>query len=189
MQFFFWEKAYGVVAFPKEYHVLDVCLLDPNHTYQGMDIEMEKSFWQEHPQNGTFYGLWTLLGENTNPFDVPYEKRIVMMGNYTKWNVDQLYERVPEIRELMNGECLGGSVPCFVYVHCEQGKDRSGELIGAYAMEYMGFTLQKAMQWNEEIAGRQMEQTYWNGMAWYCFYLQQTSIPSIDCTMPTRAFN
>lgn len=48
---------------------------------------------------------------------------------------------------------LTGSLPTVIYLHCECGCDRTGEIGGSYAMKYLNMTYDQATAWNEKIAG------------------------------------
>ncbi|WP_299728197.1 tyrosine-protein phosphatase [uncultured Endozoicomonas sp.] len=60
--------------------------------------------------------------------------------------------------------------PVAVFVHCKAGSDRTGMVIGAYQMLYLGMSYREAIQRAEEVAGRPIKYLQHNGLKWMAHY-------------------
>jgi protein-tyrosine phosphatase len=58
-----------------------------------------------------------------------------------------------------------------VYIHCESGHDRTGEVSGSYSMRYQGESFEQVKETNTEIAHREINTINENEMMWYGYYL------------------
>ena len=67
------------------------------------------------------------------------------------WGTDQLPTRVPQLRALLEHSTVP---PTVIYLHCDCGCDRTGEVMGSYAMQYLGKSWSDTCKWNNAIAGR-----------------------------------
>lgn len=46
---------------------------------------------------------------------------------------------------------IGINLPVVVYVHCGHGQDRTGEMAGAYLLQYVGISMQQIWSTNISI--------------------------------------
>ncbi len=81
-----------------------------------------------------FYVHQTILGSVINPSFVPAHLRESVSKYATFFdNIDELLKTIRE--------WLGYNIKGYVYVHCSEGLDRSGYVIGAYKMKYLNATM------------------------------------------------
>lgn len=59
-----------------------------------------------------------------------------------------------------------------VYVHCDGGCDRTGEMIGAYRPRYMNDAWSQV--WGDQPCGRPLGCDNYRALQWYAFWLNQT---------------
>lgn len=70
--------------------------------------------------------------------------------------------------------------PLVIYVHCEAGFDRTGEVIAAYQLRHQGKSYHQAYQNAVEVAGRQISSFSKHGLQWYAYYLREVEkVPTI----------
>lgn len=99
--------------------------------------------------------------------------------NIDGWLSDPLVWRVEKLRTwLENPSELGIMGPVVIYVHCFGGCDRTGELIGSYAMRYMDKSWEEMNSLNKgccRIDGKTGETIYatenCNALRWYGLWL------------------
>src|SRR5205085_2238838 len=64
------------------------------------------------------------------------------------------------------------NLPLVLYIHCEGGCDRTGELSGAYAMGYLNKTWRQINEMNHEACGpRPFGCGNFIAARWYCLWL------------------
>lgn len=66
------------------------------------------------------------------------------------------YFRVNHLHKLFLAPPTSPLRPVFIYLHCYLGADRTGEMLGSYAMRHLNYSWKKANQWNQKIAERPM---------------------------------
>eukprot|EP00026_Physarum_polycephalum_P020924 Phypoly_transcript_23824.p1 GENE.Phypoly_transcript_23824~~Phypoly_transcript_23824.p1 ORF type:complete len:165 (+),score=15.60 Phypoly_transcript_23824:70-495(+) len=117
-------------------------------------------------------------GEVTNPFNysASYVKERAL--TFATWSKDKLPDFVDQIRTILTTRV---TVPSVLYIHCECGCDRTGELSGSYYMTYMNMSLHDAHALDEKIAGREIEPYNHNALNWYCFYLKYAKNYELTC--------
>ncbi len=57
-----------------------------------------------------------------------------------------------------------------IYVHCEGGCDRTGELVGAYRMRYFNTNVTEMYAEDVSECGRAPNYFATNGLEWFCLY-------------------
>lgn len=57
-------------------------------------------------------------------------------------------------------------------MHCNAGKDRTGEAAACYLMQYKGYSYEEAIKLDFNIAERSVEERELNAIRWYAFYLR-----------------
>ena len=151
-------------ALPSSFYLVDLCLLSMFNPYQEQALI---SFFNDNPSKGEYIN-WITVGNIMGPELFPLKKQ-EMACALDEWQLDQLPTRIDLLHDMMESEY---SIPYVFYIHCEAGKDRTGEFSGAYAIKYMGYTYDYAIDWDEEIAGREIECPNLNALQWYCYYLK-----------------
>ena len=113
---------------------------------------------------------------------MPYIKTVIAdLPPYEKSDIDQLTTRMPMLRAMLQTPPTKRFATAFI-VHCHCGCDRTGEVSGAYAMEHLGYSARQALVWDDSVPNRAIESFSFNGMMWYCYYLQYVkNVTSVDC--------
>lgn len=148
--------------------IIVICLLNPeNQKEDKRDIEHEYQIIQENPSSlytTEFYNR-PIYPEDVSPQHIknhPQERRI--LGKYAEdWSrgFRSMRETVKFVRHLM--ETRNHTI---IFVHCEQGTDRTGVVIGSYLLHYTGaqwFPIQRA---NFHIQNRHLLPQYQSLLDW-----------------------
>eukprot|EP01094_Clydonella_sp_ATCC50884_P002781 TRINITY_DN12129_c0_g1_i1.p1 TRINITY_DN12129_c0_g1~~TRINITY_DN12129_c0_g1_i1.p1 ORF type:complete len:195 (+),score=17.44 TRINITY_DN12129_c0_g1_i1:129-713(+) len=147
---------------------------------QAFDMRLEESFFSEHPALGEFVH-WPIIGNLLPPMAVGEPKRSEMALNLDGWAFDHLPSRIP----MLNKRLLSaGNSSVIIYIHCEAGMDRTGEVSGSYYIGYLGWSFQRALYYDQHnVESRNISVESRNAFQWYCLYLQASGLrPTIDCT-------
>jgi len=174
------------VSLPSSYAIVDISLLwladtvNPEQAAREQKLLLaEFAFFQSHPKAGQVH-LWTSKGEGVSPLAPSlFAARDCLAGALDEWMADRLIWRTHKIRTwLENPSGLGMAGPIVIYVHCYGGCDRTGELIGAYAMRYQGVSwedmnrLNKACCRTDAATGKTMfAEENCNALRWYALWL------------------
>lgn len=71
-----------------------------------------------------------------------------------------------------------------IYIHCDEGKDRTGEAAACYLMQYKGYSYNDVVALDTKIAQRPIREHKLNAIRWYAFYLRDiegiSTIGTID---------
>lgn len=147
-----------------DFELFSISLLNTFAESQKCKLE-SKWFYQNHQT------LWRypLFGSLCNPCCLSKCLRKMMyatdpdglqhLTSTIKWLIDQPY---PKNSQLV------------IYLHCNAGKDRTGEATACYLMQYHGYSYKEVMNLNEKIAKRTLRLLSKNAIRWYAFYLRET---------------
>lgn len=167
-------------VFPSGYFLVDVSLVNPETICPDKhDIDLEKGFVATHSNDSFLWNL-ILLGDSEGPSSVDPSARLEKAVSLNLWQHDHLPENVARLHLLLQSGPFR-SRPIIIYVHCEQGMDRTGQIMGSYSMRYLGQSLQQAVDSNTQIAGRPILGKHRNSLDWYCWYLQASQISDPHC--------
>lgn len=162
-------------------HVINVENLDSRwHHKDGFNVVAEYTFFKSNPSKGNFT-FWYTRGTMSNPRETVLSSSLPWLAQkFPEWGPDHLASRVPQLRKWM---LTPTNVPTLFYLHCDCGCDRTGEHMGSYAMQYLGYSWDRACKWNNDIAGRPQMEPYQHAMAWYCVFLKhELNITTVgDC--------
>lgn len=161
------KKAAQGKALPDAYFLVDISLINSINPQEAADLHTERSFWKHHSDVGQVINH-PVYGALTSPNDYPPEVRKRLEKIPTLSSTDVLLEN---IQSLLNANHLNG-LPLVLYVHCEAGKDRTGEVIAAYAMKYQGASYADAYANAKRIAKRELSSFSRNELQWYAYYLR-----------------
>jgi hypothetical protein len=181
----------GNVTLPRDnarIHLIDISL---DTVFDRHEV-LELAFWKQHHSTASVGRLvkWPLglAGVYGPPSRFP-EKRRRQLATGAVWAVDRIPERVNALYTLLHTSPPKkhplNKVSVVIYVHCEAGCDRTGELIGAYMMHHLSYNPVRMYGSDTYSCGR--SPNYWSTTAleWYCFYLaydKQTNITTKDCS-------
>ncbi|KAJ6238324.1 phosphatase [Anaeramoeba flamelloides] len=170
------------LVFPEDYYLHDVNVLTPFTKLDYGDILLEKNYFKAHPERGNFYSF-PITGSIEAPWLYSPEKQYQDSLTFDTWDFDELTKRTELVGELMGkfGNAKEQDKPNVVFVHCEEGKDRTGEFSGAYEMRYLKQNLQQVADHDQQIAGRPIFPNFSNHLVWYCMYLKYKVGYTIDC--------
>ena len=105
---------------------------------------------------------------------------------FVDWDADRLAERVRRITSYLDeSTSSSGGVARLVYVHCEGGVDRTGELIGAVELTRGGdwpSVVRRAL--NAATPSRLLSRRNFNALHWFCHYWRETQPDArLDCSL------
>lgn len=151
------------VSLSPNYKLLDLSFLNPKS--ESQEIAVETDWFAENPETGCFW-LNSLYGSFFDPLDFPEEIRDFIIRHH---DVDGLKTFIPQVRNFLQQSCTTDFV---VYMHCNAGKDRTGEAAACYLMQYKGYSYDNAVELDFKIAGRPVQNHEMNAIRWYAFYLR-----------------
>eukprot|EP00761_Pharyngomonas_kirbyi_P011991 gb/GECH01012018.1/.p1 GENE.gb/GECH01012018.1/~~gb/GECH01012018.1/.p1 ORF type:complete len:287 (+),score=37.48 gb/GECH01012018.1/:1-861(+) len=150
---------------PEDVYLVDVSFL--NTITEHDDLKMGEDFFKHHPDKGEFVN-WVMIGDLEPPDDVPGWLRKVQAKHIQDWQIDRLHHRIPKLHEMLHTK---HDRPRAIYIHCEAGVDRTGEVSGSYYMQYLGWDFHKSLKFDNQVEPRPIHKPLRNAMAWYCWYL------------------
>lgn len=155
--------------------VVDISLVNEVIPAEANDLKIEKNFWQQNPTLGKLINH-PVYGSLTSPNDYPSAVRKQLEKIPTVSKIDDL---LLDLQALLKTPQMSG-IPLAIYVHCEAGKDRTGEVAAAYAMKYQGVSYAAAYANANLIAERDISKYSKNELQWYAYYLKDIKkLPTI----------
>lgn len=165
----------------------DILYVDRHHK----DFARAELEWRFVVEHGAAERLdwWSLplLGESLAPEATFAHNRtlgIALAASLEDWQPDQLVARVRRLRQKLDSErdlCL--------FVHCEAGIDRTGELIGAFELS-LGASWRQVLDRAHRYAdNRELKTSNLYALQWYCLY-ERFGSPKraeLDCFDSPRA--
>eukprot|EP01127_Copromyxa_protea_P001599 TRINITY_DN11557_c0_g1_i1.p1 TRINITY_DN11557_c0_g1~~TRINITY_DN11557_c0_g1_i1.p1 ORF type:complete len:247 (+),score=48.16 TRINITY_DN11557_c0_g1_i1:155-895(+) len=166
----------GLQNFPQKFYVIIFNLLE----IEVKDWTTEKAFFEANPTLGKFVH-YPIVGSLLNPMKFSKSVRKIMakdMGSF-----DNMPLAMETITNLTHANY---SLPAVVYIHCEAGKDRTGEVSGSYYISKQNVTFNQALYVdNKCVEGTRDISVYSRyALEWYCWSLKWGSDPSfhqLDC--------
>lgn len=150
---------------PARYRIVDVSLL--NDLTESDALEIERRFWAEHPDDGSFV-QHPIYGSLIDPGDLPTALRRTLERGPGLDRMDTLLER---LRKLLRTPAADG-IPSMVFVHCMAGRDRTGEVVASWRLRFEGVSYRAAVAEAQQVAGRAIVRYSRYGLKWYAFDLQ-----------------
>eukprot|EP00771_Trimastix_marina_P001207 gnl/Trimastix_PCT/2261.p1 GENE.gnl/Trimastix_PCT/2261~~gnl/Trimastix_PCT/2261.p1 ORF type:complete len:268 (+),score=42.32 gnl/Trimastix_PCT/2261:24-827(+) len=153
-----------------QYFLLDISLVNPATPCPDLhDLRCEQRYVNSHPNTSALIN-WVLLGDETSPGDLDEAQRARRARTLASWQNDQLVRRIEYIRRLLTAR---HPVPLIIYVHCEEGVNRTHETIGAYMLRFQGIEFARVLSANVLATGRdKMLAKHYKSLQWYCAYVQ-----------------
>jgi len=172
------------ISFPNKFKLVDVTLIHNDPVTQSEDfgnLDLEVDFFAKHPEVGELV-YWETMGNDANASTVSEPMRDFLALQLPTWQGDRLDLRVQALRHMLT-DAASTDLPRVVYVHCEGGKDRTGELIGSYYLRHLGWSYEKVLATNYGYAGRPIGQQNQRALQWYCLHLNATGslAGTLDC--------
>lgn len=143
--------------------LLDLSFL--NYVAEAEMVEIEKKWFKANADSGQFW-LDSLYGALINPCDLSDWLRKFILKHH---DVDGLKALMTQLKSKMDAQ---NETDCAIYMHCNAGKDRTGEAAACYLMQFKGYSYDEAIQLDLQIADRPLRDLSVNAMRWYAFYLR-----------------
>lgn len=160
---------------PPTFKVIDISLVNELTPGEKHDLDVERAYWRSRPEQGQLINN-PIYGSLTSPNDYPAAVRRRLEQ---KPSLGHLGALIDQIHGLVSARSSDG-VPVLLYVHCEAGKDRTGEVIAAYSIKYMGVSYRAALANAQTVAGRNISRFSRNGLQWQAYYLTDyLGIPTV----------
>ncbi len=148
-----------------------------NYVSDADSLDLEISWFDQHPSKGCIW-VYPLVGTKINPVKQSKKTRGLVQQNM---DVDGLTDFMGRLHQLVQSNC---GKTFIIYMHCESGVDRAGEAAACYMMQYLGYSYEKAMAIDTELAGRPIKKVNHNAVRWYAHQLRDvkgmSSIGPID---------
>lgn len=156
-------NSYTTSPLSSNVQLLDLSFL--NYIAEDAEIKIEKNWFKKNPSLGQFQ-LHPLYGALINPCDLPSELREFVCNHHDVDGQKALMSRLKKEMEKPR------STDFVIYIHCQAGKDRTGEASACYLMQYKSYSYNDAVQLGQQIADRPMREMSMNAIRWYAFYLR-----------------
>lgn len=151
---------------PVDFYLVDISYLN---VFDEKDLRIEEDFYTHNSSIGSFVNT-VIIGtvipppQNSTSLTKDVVKEYIEVLSHDKLNnVMSYFRKVLVTRR---------DKPVVIYGHCEAGTDRTGEVSGAYYMQFLNMTFSEALAIDNHIQSRDMLIMSRNEMQWYCFYLK-----------------
>ncbi len=167
---------------PSGYYLMVISLL---HSDEWQEIDAEVTFFRSNNNIPNPLGqlqLWDTYGTPFCYFTLPPNLRQEWIKTFDQWLEDPLVWRTARLRYWLETSNLpiqrDNNRPVVFYVHCDGGCDRTGEMIAAYRLRYMGWNWKQT--WSEQpcispdTPVRPMGCNNYRALQWFAFWLNET---------------
>lgn len=160
------------ISLDDDFHLFSISFL--NTFAESKKCQVESQWFCQHADNGYLW-RYPLFGSLCNPCYLPSVLRKAIF----KTDPDGLRHLIGHLKCLMEMD-YPKDEQLVIYLHCNAGKDRTGEATACYLMEYHHYSYHEAMLLNEQIARRPLRLMSQNAIRWYAFYLRDIKlVPTI----------
>jgi hypothetical protein len=164
-------------SLPATFKIVDVCLLWQFIPKDFIPLEVEKIYWKANPDKGWFINEPIFGSLLPPPADATERNLEEDIGGATLY--DHHDDHVQSIKSLLDNSgdnAKGENIA--IYIHCDAGKDRTGEVTAAYEMTYLGKSYKTVMTESQQVAGREINVLNQHAIKWYAYHMQ-SKIPTI----------
>jgi hypothetical protein len=175
-------------SLPDPFYMMVISLL-----YEWQEIDTEVQFFGGSTEtqfgstkNTSFLGqlqLWDTYGTPVCYFQKSPAERQQLLASFDQWLGEPLVWRTATLRSWLEGAPLpvtpyNTALPIVFYVHCDGGCDRTGEMVAAYRLRYMGWSWKQV--WSEQpcispdTPVRPMGCDNYRALQWFAFWLNTT---------------
>ncbi len=136
------------------------------------EVMLEKNYYRQHSEIGEFinHPIW---GQVIDPTKLTQEERKDLFDKRSVFP-DHACELIENLKNESEGEY---EKPKALYVHCEAGVDRTGEVIACFRMLAQGKSYQEAINEAESFAIKTSQRSISKyskmGIQWYAYYLKE----------------
>jgi hypothetical protein len=183
------------ISLPVPFFTVDVSLL----TVEWQSLVAESNFFAANPHVGRF-SHWPMFGTNLNASTFDPSTRAFIAQQAPQPFGDYL----PQLTDLLRAGLFAPnlhnrSVPLVFYIHCSEGKDRTGQVSAAYYLKWLRMSWNDALYYDQMCVGapRALKPQLTWGAQWYCLELEQASTgdclietptaPSPPCLLPSSS--
>lgn len=142
-----------------------ICVSLLNHFADKKESMIESKWFSAHPDKGWVW-RYPLFGYCCSPHYVPKGLRRL----FYFVDPDGVRYLVSQLKNLVDYDYGEDAV---IYMHCNAGKDRTGEATACYLMQYKGYSYREAMTFNQRIARRKLRLMSINAIRWNAYYLRE----------------
>lgn len=169
-------------SLPSSYFLVDISFLNFYEANDKNETLSEWNYWHNNPDKGLFI-FWQTLGTEDNATDpsLSEEMRFYLTISLEQWLSDPIAFRVETLHEMLHTTEDPSGQSLVYYAHCNCGCDRTGEMMGSYALRWLNMSWEQVNAWNTKIAGRPMGCHNYLAMQWYCLWLNQRHALTNDC--------
>eukprot|EP00759_Apiculatamorpha_spiralis_P018587 PhF_6_TR24950/c2_g1_i2/m.34338 len=153
---------------PRPFKLIDISFY--NNISDARDIAMEQAFFRTNPSLG-YLVEWPIIGNLVNPVNLSASVIKSTLPFIDKDDFDRLSRRIPQLHSWMNTPPTDSSANVYL-LHCQCGCDRTGEVAGSYAMQYLGWSANRTVTYDDSIPQRPIAPMNFNNLLWYCYHLQ-----------------
>eukprot|EP00053_Salpingoeca_punica_P016662 m.158287 g.158287 ORF g.158287 m.158287 type:complete len:242 (-) comp17016_c0_seq1:3392-4117(-) len=146
------------------------------------DEEVEIKFAKQNPDLAEYIN-WPIVGDLTHPDHYSEAERRQKAIDLDSWQIDKLPSKMSQVTQLLRSPHGDGTRSRVIYMHCEAGMDRTGEMSGSYYMYAQNSTFYDALAYDETVEPRNISIYSQNAFQWYCYNLFYTSQPWQRCRL------
>lgn len=132
----------------------------------GGHVVREFEFFAKNPHLGELV-FWRIVGSD-NPYTKVLKSSSAWLAkHFDMWDSDLLSSRIQLLRTWLRNN---DTTPTVIYIHCDCGCDRTGEVAGAYYLRYLNWTWSETVKYNNAIEPDApcMECPNYFALNWYC---------------------
>lgn len=166
---------------PPSVFLVDVNLL----SVELSAIKAEEAFFLANPTLGKFVHrpIW---GSLEDPFSFPEPVRKEMAKTLPKWSHDDLPGLMQELRTMLTETFKNTAI----FIHCNAGEDRTGEVSGSYYITYLQDSFARALEIDNTNENRDIRCASAHELIWYCLFLHYTNatgFPNLGSCQPQNS--
>ncbi|SEK80433.1 hypothetical protein SAMN05216359_103146 [Roseateles sp. YR242] len=167
-------RAKAPTPLPERFQLVVVSLL--NSIGDRANLEVERAFWSANPSLGRLVNH-PIFGALSDPASLPAAVRRQLERLP---GLDRMGSLLNDIHALLQAPVPEGGLPQMIFVHCQAGKDRTGQVSASYRLRYQGRSYKNALEESRTTAGRDIERYSRYGLKWYAYDQQDFGgIPTI----------
>ena len=148
---------------PKDFGLLCISFLNST---EWKKCNVEAAWFRVNSCKGYLW-RYPLFGSFIDPRYLPEKIRIAIIHS----DPDGLQFFMNQLNCLLKEETYKERL-LIIYMHCNAGKDRTGEAAACYLMQFRGVSYRNAVNESREIANRELKMMSLNAIRWYAFYLR-----------------
>jgi hypothetical protein len=118
-----------------------------NRSKDGGHVVRELEFFEKNPSKGSLV-FWRIVGADTPYAPRLDASRMWLSKHFDMWDSDQLSVRIGMLHSYLR---TNYSIPTMIYIHCDCGCDRTGQVSGAYVLKYLGWTWKDTVAYNNAV--------------------------------------